>query len=200
MCQICYLCENNSRFGWTGFKPVLQKCLFSAPFFLAEGREGRIRRPFPFIDIFWLRETISPDVLPPTNRRRARSRRPDDSAKSRGVDDARVRVEIIKERYSFGLTPIPSGAWRSPPVEKEAWEHERRTLAGAVASIAFQSQPEYVGDQIRKKLKGEIYAAYRMGFSKSTPGYSKRRPAKRAILRRYRIRKPPQGSGRVSKP
>jgi hypothetical protein len=52
----------------TGFKPVLQKCLFSAPFFLAEGREGRIKRPgvFPFIDIFWLREspTTSPDVLP----------------------------------------------------------------------------------------------------------------------------------------
>ena len=51
-----------------GFNPVLQKCLFSAPFFLAEGREGRIKRPgvFPFIDIFWLREspTTSPDVIP----------------------------------------------------------------------------------------------------------------------------------------
>ena len=36
------------------------------------------------------------------------------------------------------------------------------TLAGAVACIAFQSQPEYVVGQIRKKLEGEIYAAYRM--------------------------------------
>jgi hypothetical protein len=44
------------------------------------------------------------------------------------------------------------------------------TLAGAVAWIAFQSQPEYVAAQIRKKLEGENHAVYRLGFSKPTPG------------------------------
>jgi hypothetical protein len=38
------------------------------------------------------------------------------------------------------------------------------TLAGALAWIAFQSQPEYVASQIRKKLEGENHAAYRMDF------------------------------------
>jgi hypothetical protein len=37
-------------------------------------------------------------------------------------------------------------------------------LAGALAWIAFQDQPEYVASQIRKKLEGENHAAYRMDF------------------------------------
>jgi len=171
---------------------------------LAEGREGRIKRPgvFPFIDIFWLREspTTSPDVLPQQIVEELEAAARTIPRNRWGWTPLRVRVEIIKERYNFGLTPIPSPGWRSPPGGKRGVGAPAGTLAGAVACIAFQSQPEYVVGQIRKKLEGEIYAAYRMGFSKPTPGYSKRRPAKRAILRRYRIRKSPQGSGRVSKP
>ena len=110
-----------------------------------------------------------------------------------------IFARIVVALVGTGFKPVLQKCLFSVPFFL-AWEHERRTLAGAVACIAFQSQPEYVVGQIRKKLEGEIYAAYRMGFSKPTPGYSKRRPAKRAILRRYRIRKSPQGSGRVSKP
>jgi len=51
-----------------GIQSSITKMSVFGPFFLAEGREGRIKRPgvFPFIGIFWLREspTTSPDVLP----------------------------------------------------------------------------------------------------------------------------------------
>jgi len=126
-----------------GFNPVLQKCLFSAPFFLAEGREGRIKRPgvFPFIDIFWLRESPTTSPLPMSfpqqivEELEAAART---IPRNRGGwTPLRVRVEIIKERYSFGLTPIPSPGWRSPPGGKRGVGAPAGTLAGAVACIAF---------------------------------------------------------------
>jgi hypothetical protein len=46
------------------------------------------------------------------------------------------------------------------------WKLRQRSLCVESRGcwIAFQSQPEYVAYQIRKKLEGENHAAYRMDF------------------------------------
>jgi len=126
-----------------GIQSSITKMSVFGPFFLAEGREGRIKRPgvFPFIGIFWLRESPTTSPLPMSfpNKSSKSSKPPPGRFReiAGGWTPLRVRVEIIKERYSFGLTPIPSPGWRSPPGGKRGVGAPAGTLAGAVACIAF---------------------------------------------------------------